>query len=217
MAEGLVLYVTGTGNCAFTRGQLSFVHYKKRTIRQGAVLPVTLGLPRPRVVQGGRKKCRHEPSIAQTHHELFSTHAGVMGCPAQPLRGSTTTKRAFDSTTCPNRLQTHTHSPMRIAHPRPLMPLLSSLTARATHARPLHPASLAPVPSGIALVRVCASCHKNAETIFANAKGSVRRLAHAGGSSRHSRDGVCGKFVCGQCPSKQQASRKPKAAGLKKA
>ena len=37
--------------------------------------------------------------------------------------------------------------------PGPLTPL-STLTARATLARPLHPAALASVPSGIVLVRV---------------------------------------------------------------
>ena len=46
----------------------------------------------------GRMKCRHKPSILQTHHELFPTHTGVMRCTAQPLRGSTTTKRSSDST-----------------------------------------------------------------------------------------------------------------------
>ena len=44
-------------------------------------------------------KCRHKPSTLQTHHELFPTHTGVMRCIAQPLRGSTTTKRASDSLT----------------------------------------------------------------------------------------------------------------------
>jgi hypothetical protein len=38
--------------------------------------------------------------------------------------------------------------------PRSPIPLLSTLTARATIARPLHPAELASVPSGIVLVRV---------------------------------------------------------------
>ena len=45
-----------------------------------------------------RMKCRHKPSILQTHHKLLPAHTGVMRCIAQPLRGSTTTKRASDST-----------------------------------------------------------------------------------------------------------------------
>ena len=44
------------------------------------------------------------------------------------------------------RLHTHTHSPKHLAHPRSPMPPLSTLTARATHARPLLPAALASVP-----------------------------------------------------------------------
>jgi hypothetical protein len=53
------------------------------------------------------------------------------------------------------KLHTHTHSPKRLAHPRPPIPPLSTLTARATHARPLDPAAMASVPSGIIiLVRV---------------------------------------------------------------
>jgi hypothetical protein len=39
---------------------------------------------------------------------------------------------ASDSTTRPNRLHTHAHSPKRLAHPRSLIPPLSTLTARAT-------------------------------------------------------------------------------------
>ena len=69
-------------------------------------------------------------------------------------RGSTTTKKASDSTTHPDRLHTHTYSPKRLAHPRSPMPPLSTLTACATHALPLHPSALASVPYGIVLVRV---------------------------------------------------------------
>ena len=61
---------------------------------------------------------------------------------------------AYDSTTRPNRLHTHTHSPKRLAHPRSPMPPLSTLTARATHAHPLLTAALASVPYGLVLVRV---------------------------------------------------------------
>ena len=74
-----------------------------------------------------------------------------MRCLAQPLRGSTTTKRASDSTTRPNRLHNHTHSPRGLAHPRSPMPPLSTLTARATHALPLHPAALASAHMGMGL------------------------------------------------------------------
>ena len=121
-----------------------------------------LDLPQPRVVHGGRMKCRHKPSTLQTHHELLPAHTGVMRCIAQPLRGSTTTKRAsgstYTNTNTPNRLHTHTHPPKRLAHPRSPIPPLSTLTSRATHAQdtrtPLHPAALASVPYGVVLVRV---------------------------------------------------------------
>ena len=43
--------------------------------------------------------------------------------------------------TRPNRLHTHTHPPKRLAHPRSLIPLLSTLTSRATHAHPTSPRS----------------------------------------------------------------------------
>jgi hypothetical protein len=87
------------------------------------------------------------PAIADHRRE-------IMGCLANPLRGSTTTKRASDSSTRPNRLHTHTHSPKRLAFPRSPITLLSTLTARATHARPLHPTALVSVPSEIVLARV---------------------------------------------------------------
>jgi hypothetical protein len=75
---------------------------------------------------------------------------------AKPLRGSTTTKEASDSTARPNRLHAHTHSPKRLAPCTPALAHapLSILTARAALARPLHPEALASVPSGIVLVRV---------------------------------------------------------------
>ena len=28
----------------------------------------------------GRMKCRHKPSVLQTHHELFPAHTGVVRC-----------------------------------------------------------------------------------------------------------------------------------------
>ena len=64
---------------------------------------------RPRFVHGGRMKCR----ALRKHHGLFQAHTGVKRCLAQPLRGSTTTKKASGpvSTTRPNRFHTHTHSP----------------------------------------------------------------------------------------------------------
>jgi hypothetical protein len=107
----------------------------------------------------GRVKCRrlarHKPSPLRTHREL-----GVMRCLAHPLRGSTTTPTgASDCTTIPNRLHTQALSPKRLAHPRSPIPPLSTLTARATHARPLHPAALASVLSGIVLVRVRVRSH----------------------------------------------------------
>ena len=114
----------------------------------------TLELLRPRVVHGGIMKCRHKPRSFQKHHELFPTSTGVMRCLAQPLQGYTTIKRASDPTTRPYWLHTHTHLPRRLAHPRSPIPPLSTLTARATHARPLHPAALASVPYRTVLVRV---------------------------------------------------------------
>ena len=74
-----------------------------------------------------------------------------MKCRHKP---STTTKKAPDSATRPNRFHTHTHKPKRLAHPRSPMPPLSTLTAQATHARPLPPKALASVPYGLVLVRV---------------------------------------------------------------
>ena len=47
----------------------------------------TSELLRPRVVHGGRMKCRHKPSALQTHHELFPPNTGVTRCLAQPLGG----------------------------------------------------------------------------------------------------------------------------------
>ena len=41
-----------------------------------------------------------------------------------------------------------------LAHPRSPMPPLSTLTARATHALPLHPAEFPSVPYGIVIVQV---------------------------------------------------------------
>ena len=68
-------------------------------------------------------KYRNKPCSLQTYHDLF------------PPR--------------PNQLHTHTHSPKRLAHPRSPMPPLSALTARATHALPLHTAALASVTNGV--------------------------------------------------------------------
>ena len=99
-------------------------------------------------------KCRHKPGGLQTHHELLPTSTGAMRCLAQPLRGSTTTKKASDSTARLNRLHTHTYSPKRLAHPRSPMPPLSALTTRAAHVRPHLTAALASVPYGVLLVLV---------------------------------------------------------------
>ena len=87
------------------------------------------------VVHGGKMKCRHEPSILQTNHELFPTHTVVMRCIAQPLRGGAPQQRGPvtpQTQTRPNRLHTHTHPPKRLAHPRSPIPPLSTLTSRAT-------------------------------------------------------------------------------------
>ena len=46
------------------------------------------------------------------------------------------------------------HASYEHQNERPPIPSLSTLTARATHARPLRPAALASVISGIVLVRV---------------------------------------------------------------
>ena len=51
-----------------------------------------------RWVWGTRTRTNTIPYGTETHHELFPTHTGVMRCMAQPLRGSTATKRASDST-----------------------------------------------------------------------------------------------------------------------
>ena len=119
-------------------------------------------LLRSRVVHGGRMKCHRQPGILQTHHELFPAHTGVMRCLAHSLGGAPQQSHKPSSPqthhelfpTRPNRLHTHTHSPKRLAHPRSPVSPLSTLTARATHARQLHPAALASVLYGAVLVRV---------------------------------------------------------------
>ena len=59
-----------------------------------------------------------------------------MRCLAQPLRGSTTTKMASDSTTRPNRLHTHTHSPRRLGCTPALAHASFLDTNRTRNARP---------------------------------------------------------------------------------
>ena len=86
----------------------------------------------------------------------------LSGAPEHALRGGT--KKASDSKTCLNRLHTHTRSPKRLPHPRSPMPPLSTLTARTTHARPLHPAALASVPYG--LVEVILADEKMRECVL---------------------------------------------------
>jgi len=114
-----------------------------------------LELLRPQVVHWDRMKCRHKPSILQQHHELFPIHTGVMRCLAQPLRGSTTTKRASDSTTRPNRLHTHTHLPKRLAHPRSPIPPPSALTARVAHAQRTRSARAPTSPCSTGFCAIC--------------------------------------------------------------
>ena len=124
-------------------------------------------------------------SILQTHHELFPTHTGVMRCIAQHLRGSTTTKRASDSTntTRPNRLHIHTpptHPPKRLAHPRSPIPPLSTLTSRATHAHPTLPRS-----TGFCAIWGCISSSSSSRGSGWGARRSeLREWGRAQGSAR---------------------------------
>jgi hypothetical protein len=83
-----------------------------------------------------------------------SSAAGITAVTCLPVPLVQCKQKASDPTTRPNRLHTHTHSTKCLAHPRSPIPPLSTLTARETLARPLHPAALASVPSGIVLVRV---------------------------------------------------------------
>ena len=87
----------------------------------------TLDLLQPGVVHGGTMKCRHKSSTLQTHHELLPARNGVMRCIAQPLRGSTTTKRASDST--------NTKTPLSASHPHP--PTQAPCTPALAHTFPL--------------------------------------------------------------------------------
>ena len=88
------------------------------------------------------------PNETKRTKKQFSGGSRAMRCLASPLRGSTTTKGASDSTTRPNRLHTPTYSPRRLAHPRSPMPPLDTNRTRSARA-PLHPAALASVPYGI--------------------------------------------------------------------
>ena len=62
---------------------------------------------------------------------------------ARPLRGAPQQRGPLtpQTQTRPNRLHTHTHPPKRLAHPRSLIPPLSTLTSRATRAHPTSPRS----------------------------------------------------------------------------
>jgi len=66
-----------------------------------------------------------------------------MRCIAQPLRGSTTTKRASDSPNINTPIHTHTHPPKRLGR-TPALAHTSSLdtdltrNARAPHFTPQH-------------------------------------------------------------------------------
>ena len=75
-------------------------------------------------------KCRHKPGILQTRHELLPINTGAIRCLAQPLRGSTTTKKVI----FPN-----TQSPARWCKIPP---------GFSTTQNPRSPASLALPPSG---------------------------------------------------------------------
>ena len=72
----------------------------------------------------------------------------------------------------------HTHPPKRLAHPRSPMPPLSTLTAHATHARPLHPATLASVPYGILLVQF--RVRVRFRTLALNLPGSINGFSRPG-------------------------------------
>jgi hypothetical protein len=130
--------------------------------------------------------------------------------------------------TRPNRLHTHTHPPKRLAHPRSPIPPLSTLTARATLARPLHSAALASVPSGVVLVRVrvptptrakeriatTPGCGPACQRVFAHAHASpspTRTVQQSG--KREIRGDQTTHEECAEriCPSSAQAhSREPR-------
>jgi hypothetical protein len=94
---------------------------------------------------------KNPQNTSRTVSSTFRGHAVPCKTPAGKHHGMYTTNKASDSTTRPNRLHTHTHSPKRLAHPRSPIPSFSTLTARATLARPLHPAALSSVPLGLYL------------------------------------------------------------------
>jgi hypothetical protein len=88
--------------------------------------------------------------------DCFQHITGSCGALHNPRRGAPQQRGPLtsDSTTRPNWLHTHTHSPKRLAYPRSPIPPLSTLTARAALEPPFYPAALASVPSGIVIVRV---------------------------------------------------------------
>jgi len=81
--------------------------------------------------------------VALPHADVSSTGSRVpsVSCPgstgAPQQRGPLTPQ----TQTRPNRLHTHIYPPKRLAHPRSPIPHLSTLTSRATHARPTSPRS----------------------------------------------------------------------------
>ena len=89
------------------------------------------------LVLAGLAQASRAPTATTNHvpESCGALHSPCGGAPQQrgPLTPQTQTR--------PNRLHTHTHPSKRLAHPRSPIPPLSTLTSRATHAHPLHPAA----------------------------------------------------------------------------
>ena len=99
----------------------------------------TLDLLQPRVVHGGRMKCRHKPNQVSSKHIMNcfqhipescgALHSPCGGAPQQ--RGALTPQ----TQTRPNRLHTHTHPPKHIAHLRSPIPHLSGFILKSKENR----------------------------------------------------------------------------------
>ena len=88
-------------------------------------------------------------------------HNPCGGAPQQrgPLTPQTETR--------PNRLNTHTHPPERLAHPRSPIPPLSTLTSRATHAHPTSPRS-----TGFCAIWGCVSSSSSSSPVTSHVRSS---------------------------------------------
>ena len=102
-----------------------------------------------RVMHGGRMKFRHKPNALRAHYELIQHIPGPCGALHSPCGGASQQRGPL---THQHALIGFTHRPTHPgalhtrAHP---YPPFSTLTARATHVRPLLHEKLTSLPSGV--------------------------------------------------------------------